>query len=591
MNCLCLVSSENERQTLINLDKREKHNHMFEVLVVSPLDIDMILPQILKPAVDLILCNEEFESNIKTLFKGSVIPIVLSEITYLKSIVMGSNYSGEFSIIVASAAAAMIRDIQHVLQLDFIVMTYQQDKEIDDLIVSKDGQGTSLFLGNSRVGETCVQLNKNFIPIYPSFDDIQTAYHQAIEGLKQKSQTDRISNLLENYYRFSHKKILIFDKNFKRVHTLNCEENDEVTRICEHLVRKYALNHVFQAKRTLKDHVYTIHSHRFDFENDLFYGVECRESVLTAPNNVAGLSLYSQANVKNDFYNVFYDEFQNMEFREKVINYSQSKLPVLILGEPGIRKTRMAEFIYTHSHLFDHPFYIIDCKVIDTNGWNLLFNNYESPLYHEGSTFYFKEVNLLRSIHLNYLKQFLLESSMIQTNKVLFSMTMTIETSKHDAFSSFLENHMETLPIYLEPLRNRIQDIPNLLILYLNQINMELHTNVIGASPNALLLLQNYYWPENIKQFKRIVRKLAALTADLYIGTKDTERILNEEFQYLENTVESIGYTYREGETLETQIRKIAETALIKNNMNQSKTAKLLGISRTTLWRILREGK
>ena len=102
--------------------------------------------------------------------------------------------------------------------------------------------------------------------------------------------------------------------------------------------------------------------------------------------------------------------------------------------------------------------------------------------------------------------------------------------------------------------------------------------------------LQKFDWPRNYSQFQRIVKELAMMTEQPYITAEAVEEVLKRE-----GSVVPVGDRGEDTEapldlnrTLQEINRDIVLRTLERENGNQSRTAERLGISRTTLWRMLK---
>ena len=138
------------------------------------------------------------------------------------------------------------------------------------------------------------------------------------------------------------------------------------------------------------------------------------------------------------------------------------------------------------------------------------------------------------------------------------------------------------------PIRNRIEDLRNILVIYMNEFNIELGKQIIGFEEKAREIFLDYSWPGNITQLKRVLREIMASTEGALI-TYDKVKyyIRNEIFENSEDT----SYNIDLNQTLSEINYDIVRMVMKKENMNQSKTAERLGVGRTTIWRILRQNE
>lgn len=113
-------------------------------------------------------------------------------------------------------------------------------------------------------------------------------------------------------------------------------------------------------------------------------------------------------------------------------------------------------------------------------------------------------------------------------------------------------------------------------------MNVELAKQIIGFEPDALALMQNYRWPQNRAQFKRILRQLVIMTDTPYIHANNVQMLLAQG-----NTLITTNCTVTPGvmldinRPLEEITRDIIRQVLYETGGNQSAAAKKLEISRT----------
>ncbi len=100
-------------------------------------------------------------------------------------------------------------------------------------------------------------------------------------------------------------------------------------------------------------------------------------------------------------------------------------------------------------------------------------------------------------------------------------------------------------------------------------------------------MMTRYDWPGNYTQFKRVLHEAALRTDGMYISGTDMAELLAGEKKFHHQPSDEIGSYSFDNMTLDEITRKIVEHSLAENNGNQSLTARKLGISRSTLWRML----
>jgi DNA-binding NtrC family response regulator len=153
-----------------------------------------------------------------------------------------------------------------------------------------------------------------------------------------------------------------------------------------------------------------------------------------------------------------------------------------------------------------------------------------------------------------------------------------VELVKQGRFREDLYYRINVLPITLPPLRERGVDIQLLAAHYLEKLAMEMGKGGVTASPDFMDVLQSYNWPGNVRELKNVIER-ALIIAE---GQEVTLAHMPAELKAVQVrphlSVSSSGFpTLREVE--DSHIRR----ALQHTGNNHTRTASLLGISRSTL--------
>jgi len=141
----------------------------------------------------------------------------------------------------------------------------------------------------------------------------------------------------------------------------------------------------------------------------------------------------------------------------------------------------------------------------------------------------------------------------------------------------------------MDPLRDKIEEIPDASSLYLGNLNLNTTNQVLGFDSDAIALLQEYDWPYNYTQFKRVLNELSLITTTPYITKDNVKSILQQETAILANSSsaqidseDTFHLKLDASMTLDDISKEVIKRYLKLNNDNLTTTAKQLGISRTT---------
>ena len=156
-------------------------------------------------------------------------------------------------------------------------------------------------------------------------------------------------------------------------------------------------------------------------------------------------------------------------------------------------------------------------------------------------------------------------------------------TNKHlknlvndNKFRADLYYRLNVLRLKLYPLRDRREDIVQLAKFFLDSHSTRIHKRV-EFSNKALDELTRYSWPGNIRELQNIIERILATLESTKINHEDIQQHLDDQH---ENEIQS--------QIIQDEIDEIRE-ALLMTRGNHTEAAKILGISRSTLWRKLRK--
>jgi DNA-binding NtrC family response regulator len=145
-------------------------------------------------------------------------------------------------------------------------------------------------------------------------------------------------------------------------------------------------------------------------------------------------------------------------------------------------------------------------------------------------------------------------------------------------FREDLYYRLNVVPIDIAPLRERKEDIPDLVNLFISRFAADSGKPLESVSPEAMQILVNHHWPGNVRELQNIMERACALAkgrvleaADVHLDTRPA-RAANGADHFLP-----------EGMTLEQWEDEMIQEALRRANGNKSQAARLLGLSRNAL--------
>ncbi len=156
------------------------------------------------------------------------------------------------------------------------------------------------------------------------------------------------------------------------------------------------------------------------------------------------------------------------------------------------------------------------------------------------------------------------------------------EEVKKDNFREDLYFRLNVIPITVPPLRERKEDIPQLIQNFVETFAFENGMRIKEISPEVTKMFQNYDWPGNIRELKNVVERLMIMVPSQVIGRPDVEGL--GVFQPKQSMKEYDYFSYdtlkdaRDAFEKDFIVRKLGE-----NNWNISKTSESIAIERSNL--------
>ncbi|HTU42972.1 MAG TPA: sigma-54 dependent transcriptional regulator [Candidatus Aquilonibacter sp.] len=152
------------------------------------------------------------------------------------------------------------------------------------------------------------------------------------------------------------------------------------------------------------------------------------------------------------------------------------------------------------------------------------------------------------------------------------------EALEQGTFREDLYYRLNVVPIDIAPLRQRKEDIPELVNLFIARFAGDSGKPVESISPEAMQILLNYYWPGNVRELQNIIERGCALAKGTVLEPCD----IHLDVRPAKAANGASGFL-PEGMTLERWEDEMIQEALRRANGNKSQAARLLGLSRNAL--------
>lgn len=310
----------------------------------------------------------------------------------------------------------------------------------------------------------------------------------------------------------------------------------------------------------------------------------------------------------------------NPELRHVLIRanrVAETDATILIQGESGTGKDLLAQLIYQKSTRRSGPYIEINCSAIPETLFESEMFGYESGTFTganrfgksgkfeqaQGGTLFLDEIGELPMEMQAKLLRVLQDHRFyriggavaIQSDARIIAATNRdmIDLLEKKLFRNDLYYRLSVVVLKIPPLRERKDDIPGLIQIFLKKLGKVYRRNILGIERNVMNLLTNYDWPGNVRQLQNILENIVIFMDDDFITTQSLKQAnvldllqskSSSEFdqlsrkEFLGTDEVSLDLIMEDHET------KVILKALEKCNYNKVKTAAALGIPRSTLY-------
>jgi len=296
-----------------------------------------------------------------------------------------------------------------------------------------------------------------------------------------------------------------------------------------------------------------------------------------------------------------------------------SDMTVLLRGESGTGKELIARAIYSHSHRKDKPLMVINSAAIPETLLESELFGYEKGAFTDakerrigkfeqcnGGTIFLDEIgDTPVSIQAKILR--ILENKTFErvgSNKTIKVDVRLITATnrnlevliKEEKFREDLYYRLNAITIDIPPLRERKDDIPQLVEYFINRYGKELHKDKSSISKEALRKLKERDWPGNVRELENVIKKAMLfskgnilLPEEIFIIDMSLDKSKDSilQLQTLLAQLVKQGLQVQTGSLYKDLIEETEKALIIEtikqSQGNQSRAAKLLGISRPTL--------
>jgi DNA-binding NtrC family response regulator len=300
---------------------------------------------------------------------------------------------------------------------------------------------------------------------------------------------------------------------------------------------------------------------------------------------------------------------------------AKSDVPVVLLGETGTGKTLLAHAIHNSSTRAGRSFIAFNASAIsDTLLESQLFGHERGAFtgaqqtvkgkfeLADGGTLFLDEISemsplaqvkILRVLEYGEFERLGSERMLTSNARIMCASNCSLrERVRHGKFREDLYQRLNGLTLLIPPLRERLEELPALIAAELKAASLQEGKNITAIHPQAMEKLLRHKWPGNLRELSHTVRTMTLFCNGSVVLPEHV--IFPPDLQpdrATSNASESVSPLAGNNQEADPSVDLSLESALQRHvrfvynqaNQNQRRAARLLGISRSTLARYLRD--
>lgn len=574
--------------------------NMMDVLALQRKDIEMTTYLADLDAADTLLSRLEIENYDVILSRGGTalllkriapIPVFDMKISYydiLNTINLARGMNVKLGIVAYPSIAGLTKQLCDILKYDIEIFVTHSWNDTIHGIDQMCTHGVKLIIGDMSACRYSREHGVSNMLITSGSETIRNGLEQIAEFARYYLDTHAENRLLRASLRSRGESVLLFDENHALLNSAEDQPDLPVRSEAVRLLRRLRHQNQIAVEKRRRNRTWHISGQKFHVSGQTYFCFHIAPSRHSCFLTGSIQRLDNQESTSKLFTYLF-ESNAYRKIRSSINDNKNNHRPFFLEGASGTGKDRLAQVIHSHHAPNTSPMFAISCSTFSEKELRHLADHADSLFYNDGCTFHFKNCDLLSPALADELISFIQATNMATRNLLLFSW----QKKDHGATSPFhhdsIIQKLGCIYIFLPSLDSLMDELPNLIHLHINALNISTGLQISGIEPEAVSLLQGYPWKYNLDQLKRVIADAFHSSRPPYIKASIIADLLRQESLLTQGTELETSFKLNPDWSLKDITHQIALKVLQEEHFNQSKAAKRLNISRTTLWRLLKQ--
>jgi len=531
--------------------------------------------------------------------------------------------------------------IEKILDIQVKQYLYTNHQNIAEQVEKAYHDGTDVLVGGGQYGVTLSQsYGMNGGLIHSSRRAVIQALQRAQAILdvikKQKAHEEELKTIINSAYEgiiafdrlnnvtlFNSVAQRIFDLDLSQVKGITIDELVNLTRNFD-IFSKDSME-IDQIKK-IRNSRFVVRKTMIKLEEEILGSVYVFQDVTTIQNMEQKIrkELHKKGLVVKFSVNNIVTESKAMrEVLEQAKKYGATDSTVLVTGESGTGKELLAQSLHQFSPRKHGPFVAVNCATLPDNLLESELYGYEEgaftgakkggniglfELAHCGTIFLDEigtvplnlQAHLLRVLQEKEVRRIGGDKNIPIDVRIIAATNEDLKQMVEEGkFRRDLFFRLNVLCLKIPSLRERKEDIPHLINYYLKVFNARFDKKIEQFHPTLWKWFLQYSWPGNIRELENLIQRCVIIAEDTFVDSSFLETVFKEEYtaefekfeseRSLAILIEKSGKNVIENSASLNDIEYEVIKQLQSVVKNKAEIAQILGISRTTLWKKIKD--
>jgi len=584
--------------------------------------------------VEVVISRRGVAQTLRANLQIPVLSIPYASVDILRSLKMASQQGNRIILTSFMGKIGGLEILEELLHVEINQIVYTDIPSLENALQSAKRQGYEVVVGGGWTMRIAEKLAMRYVEMGTSDENIMAAFENAKSVVRANREEKKRAYRYRCIIDATTEGIIAID-NDGRINAINkaartfmnISTQDVMDQPVALFVNNPSVLQVLNAKVPVWNKLEKIDEDLFVFNhlpvemnNEIIGGVSTFKDVtnVMGAENVVRQSLTKGLVAKYSIGDLIHADTVMRNIIVKAEQFAKTDSTILLVGATGTGKEILAQSIHNLSKRSENPFVTVHCGALpETLIESELFGYDEgaftgtkkggSPgrfeMAHKG-TIFLDEINTTPLNVQTRLLRILQEREVMRLGgkrkipidvRIIAAAGRDLESAVQDGlFREDLFFRLNVLRINIPPLKDRVKDIPILLEHYIGRLSAKHGFDPISLPYAYVEKLMAYSWPGNVRQLRNFVERLV-LNSNLRFSTDPLEELYDELIQYppvqkhVEPLCEVKSFKQEVKEKKWDQESVMIREALENAKFNKTRAAKALGITRTTLWRKMKE--